>query len=186
MLELNLVQEFTRRLNAAGLRYLITGSVASTIYGEPRVTHDVDLILFIPTNQVKDLPRIFPSSEFYCPDAQTLLIERGRAQRGHFNLIHHASGFKADCYFAGEDPLHHWANENAKTLKIGEDIVVLAPPEYVILRKLEFYREGGSAKHLRDIQSILTNSHLKLDRAVLEEKIEALGLEQSWEHFKDQ
>jgi len=27
-----------------------------------------------------------------------------------------------------------------------------APPEYVILRKLQYFREGGSEKHLLDIK----------------------------------
>ena len=33
--------------------------------------------------------------------------------------------------------------------------VRVAPPEYVILRKLSFYQEGGSEKHVRDIRGVL-------------------------------
>ncbi len=37
-----------------------------------------------------------------------------------------------------------------------EPFLILAPPEYVIVRKLQFFREGGSQKHLRDISRMLT------------------------------
>jgi hypothetical protein len=50
----------------------------------------------------------------------------------------------------------------------------------VIVRKLEYYREGGSQKHLRDIRSMLAISGEQLDRAALNEWIERLGLQTEW------
>ena len=58
--------------------------------------------------------------------------------------------------------------------------VSLAPPEYVITRKLEFHREGGSPKHLRDIRAMLEISADLIDRPALERWIQRLGLEESW------
>ena len=57
---------------------------------------------------------------------------------------------------------------------------MLAPPEYVILRKLEYHREGGSEKHLRDIRAMLAVSGELLDRAALQEWITRLNLETEW------
>jgi len=57
---------------------------------------------------------------------------------------------------------------------------MFAPPEYVIVRKLEFYREGGSEKHLRDIRSMLAISAEQIDRAALDEWIQRLGLQTEW------
>ncbi len=57
---------------------------------------------------------------------------------------------------------------------------MLAPPEYVIVRKLEYYREGGSEKHLRDIRSMLAVSGEQIDRASLREWIERRGLQTEW------
>jgi len=48
------------------------------------------------------------------------------------------------------------------------------------MRKLEYYREGGSQKHLRDIRSMLAISGEQLDRAALNEWIERLGLQTEW------
>ena len=41
----SLFASFTARLESAGIRYMVTGSVASIVYGEPRLTHDVDIVL---------------------------------------------------------------------------------------------------------------------------------------------
>ncbi len=58
---------------------------------------------------------------------------------------------------------------------------MLAPPDYVIVRKLEYFREGGSAKHLRDIQSILQTSGAMLDRDTLGEWIKRQSIEEEWQ-----
>ena len=56
----------------------------------------------------------------------------------------------------------------------------VAPPEYVIVRKLEYYREGGSEKHLRDIRSMLNTSPEAIQIAELERQIAARGLQEAW------
>ena len=61
----------------------------------------------------------------------------------------------------------------------GEPLVV-APPEYVIVRKLEYFREGGSEKHLRDIRSVLATSPDLVQRSDLERLIAKRGLQEYW------
>jgi hypothetical protein len=60
------------------------------------------------------------------------------------------------------------------------ETVALAPPEYVIVRKLEYYREGGSERHLRDLRSILAVSGEQLDQLALEDWIQRRGLQTEW------
>ena len=55
--------------------------------------------------------------------------------------------------------------------------VHVAPPEYVVLRKLAFYREGGSEKHLRDIRGILALADPPLDRDLLLRRLADAGLD---------
>jgi hypothetical protein len=155
MLEPNLFLIFVNRLNASGIRYMITGAVASIVYGEPRLTHDIDLILEFDDAGAQKLVEVFPLEEFYCPPLEILKIEAKRPLRGHFNLIHHETGFKADIYIMGEDRLHHWGMSRRRQFEIEGEMIWFAPPEYVILRKLEFFREGGSEKHLNDITSMI-------------------------------
>ena len=68
------------------------------IYGEPRLTHDVDLIVELNREPIARLPEVFPPTEFYCPPTEVIAEEVAREQRGHFNIIHHEKGFKADVY----------------------------------------------------------------------------------------
>ena len=112
-------------------------------------------------------------------------MEVAREQRGHFNIIHHETGFKADLYLSGRDPLHAWELARARRLEVEGEPLVVAPPEYVILRKLEYYREGGSEKHVRDIRSMLDTSPELIQRAELDRQIVARGLQEAWRQVQE-
>jgi hypothetical protein len=171
---------FVRPLNRAGIRYVVSGSVAAIFYGEPRLTHDVDFIVFLNAHDIQKLLAVFPASEFYLPPRETMLAETAREQHGHFNLIHHDTGFKADLYPTGRDELNAWAFRGKRPVEFEGETILLAPPEYVIVRKLEYYREGGAEKHLRDIRAMLAVSGEQLDRAIMSEWIQRRGLATEW------
>jgi hypothetical protein len=180
MSEPDLIALFAQPLNQAGIRYLIGGSVAAMLYGEPRVTHDIDIVVFLHSEEVLRLPALFPPPQFYVPPASAIFEEMARERHGHFNIIHADSGLKADFYLAGRDELHAWAFHKVRSYVIAGQAICLAPPEYVILRKLEYYREGGSEKHLRDIRAMLAVSGDLLDRSALRDWIGRLGVEKQW------
>jgi hypothetical protein len=50
----------------------------------------------------------------------------------------------------------------------------------VIVRKLEYYRESGSEKHLRDLRSMLAVSGEQLDQSALQDWIQRRGLQAGW------
>lgn len=92
-----------------------------------------------------------------------------------------ATGFKADFYPAGQtDELNAWGFRFKREIQFEGETVVLAPAEYVIVRKLEYFREGGSDKHLRDIRSMLAVSANEIDHAALHQWLQELGLEAEW------
>lgn len=175
---------FTDRLNRLGARYMVTGAVASIAYGEPRLTHDVDIVIEISREHCARLGELFPGEEFYCPPVEVLLIESSRPQRGHFNLIDHETGLKADIYPCGRDQLSAWGLDHARKLIVDTSEVWIAPPEYVIARKLEYYSEGSSEKHLRDIEGILAVSAAAIDSVALERSIDLLGVRAAWAKVK--
>jgi len=154
-----------------GVKYMVTGAVATIIYGEPRLTHDIDLVLEIGAEGAGKIAKNFPLDQFYCPPIEVIVIESKRRMRGHFNIIHHKTGFKADIYVAGDDPLHAWALQKRRRIKVDGESLWIAPVEYVILRKLEYYREGGSEKHLQDIAGMIEISGDQIDWPFLIEKI---------------
>jgi hypothetical protein len=163
---------------------MVSGSVAAIIYGAARLTKDVDLVAHLDFVSSQRLPQLFPAEEFYCPPPEIIGVEIARDRRGHFNILHIESGFKADVYLHGNDPLHVWGLSHARREKIGTDTLVVAPPEYVIIRKLEYFEEGGSEKHLRDIRSILDLQIETIQSPELEKMIADRGLTDAWEMAK--
>jgi hypothetical protein len=176
--ELSLV--FLRPLNKLGLSYVVSGGVASILYGEPRFTNDVDLVLFLRHDDIRRLAEAFPSPEFYVPPEEVIAVELARPAKGQFNVLHVDTGFKADIYTTGRDDFNAWAFRNSRMLEFKGEMVRVAPPEYVIVRKLEFLRDGGSDKHIRDIRSMLKVSGEQIDRAALDEWIQRRGVEAEW------
>ena len=172
---------FVRPLNRLGIRYVVSGSVAAILYGEPRLTHDVDLIVFLRDSDIGKLYEVFPPSEFYVPPKEAIAAEVARPANGHFNVIHNGTGFKADFYTAGRDDLNAWAFRSARKLEYRGEPLTVASPEYVIVRKLEYFREGGSEKHLRDIRGIMSASGDTIDQSTLRELIRQRGLDIEWQ-----
>lgn len=180
MQEPDLVSLFVVPLNRLGLRYMVTGAVAAVIYGEPRLTRDLDLVLELPSSDVSRVVAAFPSAAFYVPPVEVIEEEIRRPRLGHFNLIHQETAQKADLYLVGDDPLHAWAMERRTRQDVDGDDVWVAPIEYVILRKLEWYRDGRSSKHLDDIRAMLRVSGDQVDDGALEAWIEQLDLAKEW------
>ena len=172
-----MIEPFITRLEQLGVPYMVTGSTAGILYGEPRMTHDVDIVVELVLGDVARFVAAFPLDDFYCPPEDVLAIEVKRGQRGHANLIHNATGFKADIYIAF-DTLHRWGLARRKTLDVDGLRVSVAPVEYVIVRKLEYFREGRSEKHLRDIRSMLAISNV--DTAEVERLVGERGLAAEW------
>ncbi|MGH7950786.1 MAG: hypothetical protein ACREFE_02540 [Limisphaerales bacterium] len=181
MLEPDLIELFVRPLDRFQIRYLVSGSVAAMLYGEPRVTHDIDFVVFLRPQDVARLPETYPAPEFYLPPLEVVAAETAREHKGQFNVIHPDSGLKADFYTANRDELDAWAFRNVRQYTFGQTNIKLAPPEYVIVRKLEYFREGGSEKHLRDIRAMLAVSDELINRAELDEWIRRRQLEPEWE-----
>jgi len=169
---------FVAPLEAAGITYMITGSVASSIYGEPRNTLDIDLVVLPDTRQIQQISELFPEDEFYLPPVDVMAIESRREANGHFNIIHHETGLKADIYLSRNHPYLTWALANARRTHTATCAINIAPPEYVIIHKLGFYRESNHQRHLRDIAGIVEQQDL--DHEMLEVAVTRLHLTTEW------
>lgn len=169
------------RLERAGVSYMITGGVASTIYGDPRFTRDIDIVLELSPAEVPRLVSAFGGKEYYVPPHESLRREAARDRGGHFNIIHRDTALRADAYVRGEDPLHAWAFERRVRMELEETSIWVAPVEYVILRKLEYFRTSESERHLRDAALILRISRDIIDEEQLEGWVIRLGLQEELE-----
>lgn len=183
MQDTNLFALFTDKLDNNKIEYFITGSIASIVYGEPRLTHDIDLVISLNQAQVNSFINSFPIDDFYCPPQEVIITELNRHSRGHFNLIHHKTGFKADIYFIGKDELQLWAMKFRKKINFIDKVLFVAPPEYVIIKKMEFYKEGKADKHINDIKAIIENSAQLIDFNFISVEIKKRGLEEIWNNL---
>ncbi len=120
------------------------------------------------------------------PPLEVLEIEAARHTHGHFNVIHGPTSLRADVYVAGTDALHAWGLTHVRTLHIANLPVSLAPPEYVIIRKLEYAAQGGGDRHLRDIGRMLERRVSSIDDDVVREFAVARGLLSAWEAVQGQ
>lgn len=166
--------QFLEPLERQGIPYALVGSVASSIYGEPRATNDVDLVIQIGAEEAGRLLAAFPAEHFYVPPEEVLLVELARSHGAHLNIIALDAMAKADLYPlpANQRP---WFDRR-RTLQVAGRTVWVAAPEVIILHKLLFLREGGGEKHLRDVRAMLAALGPDLDRPWLDAEAERLGL----------
>ncbi|MDI6755901.1 MAG: hypothetical protein QME78_16100 [Thermodesulfobacteriota bacterium] len=158
---------------------MITGSQATAYYGEPRFTRDIDIVADINLGQVEEFIAYFPSNEFYCDKE---MIEAEIERRGQFNIIHTASGLKIDIILRKTTPFSQteFARRNRSAVFPDQD-AFFTSAEDVIIKKMEYYKEGGSEKHLRDITGILKISGEIVDKNYIAEWARQLGLTEIWD-----
>lgn len=149
--------------------YCIVGSVASSVYGTPRTTMDVDLVADLHGQQLSPLS-VALSPDFYA-DLEMMkdAWRRGRA----FNVIHLASSYKFDIFPLADDPYSQEAFSRrriANTQSLGEAVeCVLAAVEDTVLNKLRWYRLGGEISEVQwnDLRGIVMVTGERLDREYL-------------------
>lgn len=185
MAEASLVTLFVRPLNQLRIPYMVTGGVASVVYGEPRFTRDIDLVIALNPRDARRFGTAWPAGEFYVPPVEVIEEESRRPAHGHFNVSHHETAMRADIYLPGDDPLNAWALAHTVVRQVGEDEVVLAPIEAVILSKLRYYKAGKSDRHLRDIRRMLTVSGDLVNRPELERWAGRLDVMREWRMAQD-
>ena len=165
---------FVPLIERSGIQYMITGGVAAIVFGEPRLTHDVDLVVRLDRSGAARLVQCFPPGEFYVPPIEVIREESSRREYGHFNVIHTETMLKADFFPVGEDPLQAWGLEHRIREPLGALEAWVAAPEYVIVQKLRYFKMGGSTRHLRDIAWMLHVSRDRIDLPLLEAKVREL------------
>jgi hypothetical protein len=175
-----LLPRFAAPFTRLGLPYMITGGAAAIVYGEPRLTNDLDLVVAMTPADASRVADALAADDTYVPPVEVLEVEAGRRTHGHFNVIHGPTSLRADVYLAGDDPLHAWGLARRRTLALAGTQVSIAPPEYVIVRKLQYSAQGGGDRHLRDIRRMLDRALVPIDHVALEQFITTLGLHDAW------
>jgi hypothetical protein len=151
-----------------GVEYLIGGSIASSVFGEPRQTIDADLIVRLFGRHAEPLVQML-SAEFY---ADLPSIMSAIQTQGSFNLIHLETATKVDVFVRWRDEFAQSQLERRQEKTVGQSKelkLFFASPEDTVLAKLEWYRKGGcvSEKQWRDLLGVLKVQSNSLDRGYL-------------------
>ena len=160
-----------------GIRYNIGGSLASSAFGIPRATMDIDIVADI---KHEDIPLLqeYLKKEFY---ADMDMIREAVRRKSSFNIIHLESLYKVDIFILQEHPFDLQALARRVQKKVSEDNPqepFFSTPEDIILNKLKWYQDGGgvSDRQWNDILGVLKVQGKNLDMPHLSEWAEKLNL----------
>lgn len=146
---------------------MITGSIVSSLQGEPRLTHDLDVVVAIQHDQIPHVLDAFPSPRFYV-DEQA--IEEAIRTSGMFNAIDSFEGERIDFWLLRDEPFDRSRfGRRYQAPLFGTDVKV-SSPEDAILAKLWWARlHGDSEKYYQDALRVFEVQGPFLDRVYLSE-----------------
>lgn len=163
-MEQEFLREVLARLERLDVLYAVTGSIASNLWGVPRTTHDVDIVIVLALDQVGPLFAAF-KDDYYLSEAAA---RDAVARRGMFNMIDPRLNAKADLWVTGEGPFNQSMLARRRRVEIvpGQEAWVGAP-EDVLLHKLVWHTLTPSERQLGDAAGIAIVQAGNLDLSYL-------------------
>ena len=174
-----MLRYLTDVLTSLGIRYFVTGSVATISYGEYRSTNDIDVVVDLRSEHVEAFCAAFPEPDYYL-SAQA--VRDAIRKRFQFNILELDTGVKVDVMILADSDFARTCLARASVWSLPGGVEAsLASPEDIILNKLLFFRAGGSDKHIRDIAGVLKIQADRIDRAYIAGWVERFGLHAEWQ-----
>jgi len=182
MSQQELLKRIVQILGDLNIEYMVTGSVTSSLQGEPRSTHDIDLVVDLAEDAASRLQAAFPPSEFYLSNQA---IQEALKQRTMFNLVDMVGGDKVDFWILTDEPFDRSRFARRQVMEILGLRVAVSAPEDTILMKLRWAElSGGSEKQFIDALRVYELQHNKLDLDYLNEWAIRLGVESLWQRLQ--
>ncbi len=171
----SLLGVITRLLDDAGIPYMVVGSFASSLHGEPRSTFDLDVVIDPDRARLETLLASVPGRFYVDPDVAQDALSR----RSMFNMIDQDTGWKIDLIIRKDRAFSREELSRRQRATIDGTDVFVASAEDVVVSKLEWAKEGESSRQLDDVRRLL-GVQTALDGEYLARWVDALGLEAQW------
>jgi len=147
------------------------------MYGIPRATNDIDIIVSPSREQLLSIVQLFQRVGLTVTAEAAVAALRNKTQ---FNVIDFARGLKVDLIIRKERDFSIVEFERRETHEVEGMRLTIARAEDVLLAKLEWAQLGDSNRQLVDAAGIIKVQGDTLDMLYIQKWIEQLGLEQEW------
>ena len=160
------------KLEEAGIPYMISGSLGSSLHGEPRATNDIDLIIAPTSDQLKTFVHSLSRGYYVSPET----AQEALRNRSMFNIVDDQTGWKADIIIRKDRPFSLAEFSRRVSANILGIQVSVVTPEDAILCKLEWSKKSGSERQFRDALGIAVVQGKNLDQESVRKWARALNV----------
>jgi len=175
------LREIKALLESAGIPYMIVGSFASTVHGEPRTTRDLDIVIDPTAATLEHLLANIDMDAFYVdPEVAREALRR----RSMFNIIDMETAWKVDLVVCKDRAFSREELSRRTEQEIVGVSVPMASAEDTIISKLEWAALGSSDRQLDDVAGILRVRGDSLDTPYIQQWVVALGLDDLWQRAR--
>jgi hypothetical protein len=184
MSQQELLKKVADVLHDLGIDYMMSGSLVSSLQGEPRSTHDVDIVVAIRHSSAKPLAAAFPPPDYYLTEESILDALR---TNGLFNLMDVNSGDKVDFWMLTDQPFDVSRFKRKRIEDVLGMRLAVSAPEDTILMKLHWGKEsGGSDRHFIDALRVYEVQYGLLDLEYLRNWAQTLGVSSLLDRIEEQ
>jgi hypothetical protein len=171
-------------LHELKIEFMLTGSHASSLQGEARSTHDIDLVVNLRPEDASPLLHAFQGDRFYL--SESAVRDAIRLKR-MFNLLEITTGEKVDFWVLTDTPFDRSRFARRQSVDLGEQIIDISAPEDTILMKLSWCQQsGGSEKQFNDVLRVYELQAELLDLEYIQKWAAWLDVEELWQRVLEQ
>ncbi|MEO0079619.1 MAG: hypothetical protein ABIK44_02965 [candidate division WOR-3 bacterium] len=161
------------------LPYMLTGGLAVTYYGEPRTTHDIDLVVVISAADVTRIKAALEPDFFVDEESIRAALREGSM----FNAIHKESGFKVDFWMLRDDAFSQVSFSRRVRVRVLGIMIALPTAEDVIIGKLDWFKQSDIDKHYSDALGVCRVQAGRLDISYIEQWCRHKTTFESWQRL---
>jgi hypothetical protein len=163
-------------IELVGGSYFVGGSLASSLQGEPRATNDIDIVLTLPLGKLSSFVQAL-GADF---EVDVAMLRDALLHGTSANIFYLPAVLKIDLFGVGPSSYDEseFSRRRAVKVRVSGEELVLKSPDDTVLRKLLWYRAGGSIseRQWRDVVQVLRISGAAMDDEYLQRWANQLGL----------